>query len=83
MRIIESPDDDAFYQATNALARSLDPTRPTGGVRTFLESHFLEDVFTLNDDDVAEAIEDDIPEELEDDAREAAENCPVSAITLE
>ncbi len=49
VRINESPDDDAFYQATNALARSLDPTRSTGGVRTFLESHFLEDVFTLND----------------------------------
>ena len=42
-----------------------------------------EDVFSLNDDDVAEAIEDDVPEELEDDVREAAENCPVSAITLE
>ena len=49
VRINESPDNDAFYQATNALARSLDPTRPTGGVRTFLDSNFLEDVFTLND----------------------------------
>lgn len=48
-RINESPDDDEFYQRTNALARSLDPTRQTGGVRTFLQSHFLEDVFTLND----------------------------------
>jgi len=41
------------------------------------------DVFTINDDDVAEAIEDDIPEECEDDAQEAADNCPVSAITIE
>ncbi|MBE2269263.1 MAG: glycoside hydrolase family 2 protein [Anaerolinea sp.] len=49
VRINESPDDDDFYQHTNALARALDPTRQTGGVRTFLQSHFLEDVFTLND----------------------------------
>ena len=49
VRINESPDDEAFYQRTNALARQLDPTRPTGGVRNFLESQFLEDVFTYND----------------------------------
>ena len=49
VRINESPDDDEFYQRTNDLAHALDPTRPTGGVRTFLESRFLEDVFTLND----------------------------------
>ncbi|MFN8378330.1 MAG: glycoside hydrolase family 2 TIM barrel-domain containing protein [Anaerolineae bacterium] len=49
VRINESPDDEAFYQRTNALAHQLDPTRPTGGVRNFLESQFLEDVFTYND----------------------------------
>jgi len=49
VRINESPDDDPFFARTNALARALDPTRPTGGVRNFLESQFLEDVFTYND----------------------------------
>lgn len=49
VRINESPDDDAFYQATNAIARELDPTRPTGGVRNFKNSHFFEDVYTYND----------------------------------
>jgi beta-galactosidase len=49
VRINESPDDEAFYTATNALAHRLDPTRQTGGVRNFRESQFLEDVFTYND----------------------------------
>ncbi len=49
VRINESPDDAAFYTATNALAHRLDPTRQTGGVRNFRESQFLEDVFTFND----------------------------------
>jgi len=49
VRVNESPDDDALYTRTNALARALDPTRPTGGVRNFISSTFLEDVFTLND----------------------------------
>ncbi len=49
VRINETPDHDAFYSRTNALARKLDPTRPTGGVRDFQESKFLEDVFTMND----------------------------------
>lgn len=49
VRINESPDDDPFYTQTNALAHHLDPTRQTGGVRNFIESHQLEDVFTLND----------------------------------
>lgn len=49
VRINESPDDDAFYARTNALAHRLDPTRPTGGVRNFLGSSFLEDVYTYND----------------------------------
>ncbi len=49
VRINESWDDDALYTATNALAHKLDPTRQTGGVRYFQDSHFLEDVFTFND----------------------------------
>ena len=49
VRINESADDEAFYTATNALAHELDPTRQTGGVRYFMESQFLEDVFTFND----------------------------------
>ncbi len=49
VRINELPDDERFYTRTNALAHQLDPTRPTGGVRNFLESQFLEDVFTYND----------------------------------
>eukprot|EP00002_Diphylleia_rotans_P003071 TRINITY_DN1205_c0_g1_i3.p1 TRINITY_DN1205_c0_g1~~TRINITY_DN1205_c0_g1_i3.p1 ORF type:complete len:777 (-),score=155.97 TRINITY_DN1205_c0_g1_i3:564-2894(-) len=49
VRINESPDDFEFYNATNHLAHSLDPTRQTGGVRNFLTSQFLEDVYTYND----------------------------------
>lgn len=49
VRINESPDDDDFYGCTNALARSLDPSRQTGGVRNFARSRFLEDVYTYND----------------------------------
>ena len=46
VRINESPDHDALYTQTNRLARELDPTRSTGGVRNFVASSFLEDVFT-------------------------------------
>ncbi len=49
VRVNESPDDHAFYTQTNALAHQYDPTRQTGGVRDFITSEFLEDVFTLND----------------------------------
>lgn len=49
VRINESPDDDAFYAQTNQLARALDPTRPTGGVRCITDSKLLEDVYTMND----------------------------------
>lgn len=49
VRINESPDDDEFYAATNALAHELDPTRQTGGVRCIKKSHLLEDVYTYND----------------------------------
>lgn len=49
VRINESQDDDAFYKRTNACARKLDPSRPTGGVRAHKKSSFLEDVYTYND----------------------------------
>ncbi|MEP7291022.1 MAG: glycoside hydrolase family 2 TIM barrel-domain containing protein [Chloroflexota bacterium] len=48
-RINESPDDEDLYGQSNAFAHQLDPTRQTGGVRDFIRSEFLEDVFTLND----------------------------------
>jgi beta-galactosidase len=49
VRINESKDDHDFYTKTNAVAHGLDSTRPTGGIRYFQESEFLEDVFTMND----------------------------------
>ena len=49
VRINESKDDHDFYTKTNAAAHRLDSTRPTGGIRYFQESEFLEDVFTMND----------------------------------
>lgn len=49
VRINESVDDDDFYERTNAAARKLDPTRPTGGVRCHKNSTLLEDVYTYND----------------------------------
>ena len=49
VRINESRDDHDFYVRTNKLAHELDPSRPTGGVRTTdnYNSEFLEDVFTF------------------------------------
>jgi len=49
VRINESGDNSTFYTRTNNLSRSLDPSRPTGGVRNFTGSQFLEDVYTFND----------------------------------
>ena len=49
VRINESHDDHDFYVETNSLARKLDPTRQTGGVRYITDSEFLEDVYTMND----------------------------------
>ncbi len=49
VRINESQDDHDFYSITNYLAHKLDPTRPTGGIRNFETSEFLEDVYTVND----------------------------------
>ncbi|MBR2781061.1 MAG: glycoside hydrolase family 2 protein [Eubacteriaceae bacterium] len=49
VRINESADCDELYIRTNEAARSLDPTRQTGGVRCIRKSHLLEDVYTFND----------------------------------
>jgi beta-galactosidase len=49
VRINESKDDHDFYARTNAIARRLDPTRSTGGVRCIGKSELLEDVYTFND----------------------------------
>ena len=49
VRINESVDDDELYERTNGVARALDPTRATGGVRYLKKSSFLEDVYTYND----------------------------------
>ena len=49
VRVNEGADCDEFYTQTNALARALDPTRQTGGVRNMPRSHLLEDVYTYND----------------------------------
>jgi len=49
VRINESPDDDALYRRTNALAHELDPSRATSGVRCIQKSSLLEDVYAYND----------------------------------
>ncbi|AOK90384.1 glycoside hydrolase family 2 protein [Paenibacillus polymyxa] len=49
VRINESQDDHDLYTRTNELARKLDPTRATGGVRYIVGSELLEDVYTIND----------------------------------
>ena len=49
VRINESRDFHDLYAKVNALARSLDPSRQTTGVRYFQESELLEDVFSMND----------------------------------
>jgi beta-galactosidase len=49
VRINESCDDNELYAKTNEMAKWLDPSRPTGGVRNFARSTLLEDVYTYND----------------------------------
>ncbi len=49
VRINESIDDHDFYQKTNELARELDPTRQTCGIRNQKKSELLEDIYTYND----------------------------------
>lgn len=41
------------------------------------------DVFSIGDDGVAHAVEEELSADVEDAAQEAADNCPVSAITVE
>lgn len=40
-------------------------------------------VFEMNDDDIAVVKVGSVPADAADDCREAAENCPVDAITIE
>ncbi len=49
VRVNESRDDHDFYTRTNKLARELDDSRQTGGVRYRYDSEQLEDVYTMND----------------------------------
>lgn len=49
VRINESQDSDALYRRTNQLARKLDPSRPTSGVRFLWKSQLHEDVYAFND----------------------------------
>lgn len=49
VRINESQDNDELYRRTNAIAHELDPSRATSGVRCFLKSSLLEDVYAYND----------------------------------
>jgi beta-galactosidase len=49
VRINESADNHDFYTRTNAVARDLDDSRQTGGIRNRYDSELLEDVFTMND----------------------------------
>jgi ferredoxin len=41
------------------------------------------EVFQMNDDGKAEAVVDEVPGEAVDSAKEAAESCPVDAISVE
>ena len=49
VRVNESGENHDLYTRTNAMARSLDDSRQTGGVRYRYNSERLEDVFTMND----------------------------------
>lgn len=49
VRVNESQDDDKLYREANVIARDLDPSRQTSGVRYLNFSHMLEDVFAFND----------------------------------
>jgi len=49
VRIDESVDDHDLYTKTNEIAHKFDPTRQTIGVRNFVGSECLEDVYGFND----------------------------------
>jgi ferredoxin len=41
------------------------------------------EVFAMNDQMTADVIVDEVPAEVEESAQDAADSCPVSAITIE
>ena len=49
VRIDETQDDKDLYGKANELAHQLDPTRQTLGVRNFVNSELLEDIYAYND----------------------------------
>jgi len=49
VRINESVDDNELYTRANDVARELDPSRQTSGVRYLQLSNLLEDVYAFND----------------------------------
>jgi len=49
VRINESKDDHDFYTKTNELARTLDSSRQTCGIRNTKKGDMLEDIYTYND----------------------------------
>ncbi|WP_128101988.1 glycoside hydrolase family 2 TIM barrel-domain containing protein [Paenibacillus sp. DCT19] len=49
VRLNESQDDDVLYTKTNEIARRLDHSRQTSGVRFLWRSNLLEDVYGFND----------------------------------
>lgn len=49
VRINESGDDEELYTKTNNLAKELDDTRLTSGVRCYEGSQLLEGIYTMND----------------------------------
>ena len=49
VRINESGDHHELYSWANEFVHSFDKRRPTGGIRNFKHSEFLEDVYTYND----------------------------------
>ena len=49
VRVNESQDCDELYCLTNKVARELDPSRATTGVRFMEKSNLLEDVYSYND----------------------------------
>ena len=49
VRVNESQDCDELYRRTNGVARELDGSRPTTGVRFIEKSNLLEDVYSYND----------------------------------
>jgi beta-galactosidase len=49
VRLNESEDNTELYEKTNSLAKKLDPSRATTGVRFFSGSELKEDIYAIND----------------------------------